>query len=189
MDKLPYKCGLCNHAYQSVGTLKRHKKNHHSDTRFHCADCNKSYCRSDVLYKHRRRAHPTLKARETVNTQATKPSYNIGQTTKALLGLTSQSPTPVSIIEQDLALSSDSDTSLPDHSSVISKVTTAVNTDKTEVHTTTKDVQTDTSPEVMFTLKNQTKVIVSTLGTNSMGNFKIPKRPYSTQIGALEATT
>ena len=43
-------------------------------------------------------------------------------------------------------------------------------------------------PEECLTFNAQNSIYMSTLGTNSLGEFKIPRKTYSTQIGALAAT-
>ena len=81
-----------------------------------------------------------------------------------------------------MALSSDSETSLPDYSAVINKVTTSTNIDIVNL-SDSKDAQTETSPEVCLTLETQKPIYLSTLGTQSLGQFKIPKTPNNLPKG------
>ena len=127
MDSLPYKCGACNRAYKNVCSLKRHRKEHHNNTRYYCADCNKGYSRPDEVYRHRRMAHPNLKPKELHKKGARKESHNIVKTTAELMGLTASNNSTLDMLKTDLALSSDSETSLPDMSTVISKVSVSTN--------------------------------------------------------------
>ena len=137
MDNLPFKCGICNHVYKNVSSLKRHRRDQHNNKRYHCADCDKSYSRPDNVYRHRRQAHYTLKAKELKKPAAVKTSHQTEATTRDLVGLTTTVTRPVDQLQADLALSSDSETSLPDYSRIVkgpvTRITTATNTDKSNV--------------------------------------------------------
>ena len=134
-----------------------------------------------------------MKIKEKVNKGAIKTAHQIQETTEQLLNITASTPCTsresTDILREDLALSSsESDSSLPDYSNQIHRTTIATNTDKSQL-LTPKSVGTETSPQVCVNLESQDKVYMSTLGCGKLGQFKIPKRPYNTQLGALQAIT
>ena len=204
MDILPYKCGFCNKAYKNKCSLQRHKTEMHNHRNFLCPKCNIYFKRTHDLKRHNLHAHGPKLVLKKSPSNVTAQSHSIAKTTEVLEGTTS-----LSVLQQDLALSPDSDedtdfTKVPEPyrpAPVTSmrltqngiefnpKKSVATNTDISNTKGNTS-VSCNTSPMVCLDMKEQSQVYLNLLGTKAeLGPYKIPKQPYNTQLGALRAYT
>ena len=198
MNKANYICAFCNNTFTRNGSLKRHKQNVHFNQSYKCLTCPKSYKRQEDLLKHS----------ETCLTNALNNKDEEAMEHQPLPSTSKQDSRPVDLTK-DLALSSESETSITDciMANHLNKLLTdkptrsiGVNTDSSRVHTEDKSTQTDpliilTPDEIVefrdgltiASFTNNIRVFVDTINSQilmSRPNLSTPPEP-STQVGLL----